>query len=56
MRYTKPSYTKEVIASEEIMEFSPNNIYTTNENFDFGDGEQAVTKGTSTANIKDLLF
>ena len=56
MKYTKPSYEREVIASEDIMEFSPNNIRTEETTFDFGNGEQNVTKGTSTANIKDLLF
>ncbi|MBQ7907463.1 MAG: hypothetical protein IJ309_05755 [Clostridia bacterium] len=58
MKYTKPSYEREVIASEDIMEFSPNNISTEETTFDYGDGKGAVdvTKGTSTANIKDLLF
>ncbi|MBQ7906429.1 MAG: hypothetical protein IJ309_00485 [Clostridia bacterium] len=56
MKYTKPSYETEVIVSEDIMEFSPNNIKTTTESFDYGEGEVTVTKGTSTANIKDLLF
>ena len=56
MKYAKPSYKKEIIASEDIMEFSPNNIRTEQTTFDFGNGEQNVTKGTSTANIQDLLF
>ncbi len=45
-----------IIANLYIMDFSPNNIATTKESFDFGEGEVEVTKGTSTADIKDLLF
>ena len=56
MKYTKPSYVNEVIASEDIMEFSPNNIRTEQTTFNFGNGEQNVTKGSSAANILDLLF
>ena len=56
MKYTKPSYKNEIIASEDIMEFSQNNIRTEQTTFDFGNGEQNVTKGSSTANILDLLF
>ena len=58
MKYTKPSYVNEVAASEDIMEFSSENIKTTTVDFDYGDGKgvQTVTKGTSTANIQDLLF
>ena len=56
MKYTKPSYVNEVVASEDIMEFSPNNIRTEQTTFDFGNGEQNVTKGSSAANILDLLF
>ena len=54
--YISPEYKLEVISSEDIMEFSPNDIVTTKETFDFGEGEVEVTKGTSTADIKDLLF
>ena len=58
MKYTKPSYVNEVVSSEDIMEFSSENIKTTTVDFDYGDGKgvQTVTKGTSTANIQDLLF
>ena len=58
MKYTKPSYVNEVVASEDIMEFSPNNIKAEQTTFDYQDGKgaQTVTKGTSTANIQDLLF
>ncbi|MBR2443881.1 MAG: hypothetical protein IKB27_00600 [Clostridia bacterium] len=56
MKYTKPSYANEKIASGDIMAFSPDNIRAENTTFDFGEGEVSVTKGTSTANIKDLLF
>ncbi|MBQ4585278.1 MAG: hypothetical protein IJA82_03635 [Clostridia bacterium] len=54
--YIRPEYKLEIISSEDIMEFSPNDIVTTKETFDFGEGEVEVTKGTSTADIKDLLF
>ena len=54
--YKTPEYKLEIISSEDIMEFSPNDIVTTKETFDFGEGEVEVTKGTSTADIKDLLF
>ncbi|MBQ4584820.1 MAG: hypothetical protein IJA82_01275 [Clostridia bacterium] len=54
--YKAPEYKLEIISSEDIMEFSPNDIVTTKETFDFGEGEVEVTKGTSTADIKDLLF
>ncbi|MBQ7761202.1 MAG: hypothetical protein IJ400_04870 [Clostridia bacterium] len=54
--YIKPEYKLEIISSEDIMEFSPNDIATSTETFDFGEGEVEVTKGTSTADIKDLLF
>ncbi len=54
--YIKPEYKLEIISSEDIMDFSPNNIVTTKDTFDFGEGEVEVTKGTSTADIKDLLF
>ncbi len=54
--YIKPEYKLEIISSEDIMEFSPNDIATTKESFDFGEGEVGVTKGTSAADIKDLLF
>jgi hypothetical protein len=54
--YKTPEYKLEIISSEDIMEFSPNDIVTSKESFDFGEGEVTVTKGTSTADIKDLLF
>ena len=54
--YTAPEYKLEIISSEDIMAFSPNDIATSKESFDFGNGEVEVTKGTSTADIKDLLF
>ena len=56
MKYTKPAYTKEIIASEDIMDFSPNNIGTKNGTFTFESGEREVTMGTSNASILDLLF
>ncbi len=58
MKYVTPEYKLEVISSEDIMDFSPNDIVETKETFDFGDGngEQAVTKGTASASIRDLLF
>ena len=56
--YIKPEYKLEIISSEDIMEFSPNNLAVKNETFDFGDGkgEVNVTKATATAKIEDLLF
>ncbi len=54
--YIKPEYKLEIISSEDIMEFSPNDIATSKDTFDFGEGEVEVTKGTPTADIKDLLF
>ena len=56
MKYIKPSYINELVASEDVMAFSPENIRAEETTFDFGEGEVSVTKGTSTANIKDLLF
>lgn len=58
MKYVTPEYKLEVISSEDIMEFSPNNIVESNAQFDFGDGNgaQVVTKGTASASILDLLF
>ena len=56
MKYVKPSYINEVVASEDVMAFSPENIKTENTTFDFGNGEVNVVKGSSTANILDLLF
>ncbi|MBQ7761375.1 MAG: hypothetical protein IJ400_04895 [Clostridia bacterium] len=58
MKYVTPEYMREVISSEDIMEFSPNNIEVSEESFDFGDGNgaQTVSKGTATASILDLLF
>ena len=56
MKYTKPSYTNEVVASEDIMDFSQNNIKTTNGTFEYASGERDVKIGTSNASIFDLLF
>ncbi|MBQ8839931.1 MAG: hypothetical protein IJ004_01200 [Clostridia bacterium] len=56
--YKTPEYKLEVISSEDIMEFSPNNLAVSNDKFDFGDGkgEVNVTKASATAKIEDLLF
>ena len=56
MKYVKPSFSNEAVSSENVMAFSPENIKTTNTTFDFGSGEVNVVKGSSTANILDLLF
>lgn len=56
MKYTSPTYKREDIKSEDIMAFSPNNIKTEQTTFDFGNGLETVTKGTSTVGILDLLF
>ena len=57
MKYTKPSYINELVASEDVMAFSPENIRAEETTFDFGDGVvKDVIKGSSTANILDLLF
>ena len=56
MKYTKPSYKNEIIASEDIMDFSQNNISTKNGTFEYASGERDVKIGTSNASIFDLLF
>lgn len=58
MKYVTPEYKLEVISSEDIMEFSPNNISVTEANYDFnGDGVvDKGFKGTATASMRDLLF
>lgn len=56
MKYVSPTYKREDIQAEDIMAFSPNNIKTEQTTFDFGNGLENVTKGTSTIGILDLLF
>lgn len=56
MKYIKPSYKNEIIASEDIMEFSQNNISTKNGTFEYENGVRDVKIGTSNASIFDLLF
>ena len=58
MKYVTPEYKLEVISSEDIMEFSPNDIAVTETNYDFnGDGiVDKGFKGTASASILDLLF
>ena len=42
--YISPEYKLEVISSEDIMEFSPNDIVTTKETFNFGEGDRKSTR------------
>ncbi|MBO5261646.1 MAG: hypothetical protein IKB27_04260 [Clostridia bacterium] len=56
MKYISPTYKREEAQAEDIMAFSANNIKTEQTTFDFGNGLETVTKGTSTVGILDLLF